>query len=672
MVQLAKSITDLWRLVREAKEDRKPFDDGFAKLEDMYVSRWYGRGRRKGAKSQPENVPFSFAAMMLPHMIQSAPRFLASADGTYQNEVFAAGSQAALNLISKRAQWNRILRPGAFDYLMSYPAFFIEMAPARHAMVPDAMRRRLKGALRSVPEDDERDAPTFQASPMSPAPPHWPALRHVQRTRWGWDLKARVWDEARFLWWETTYGIDQLKDIAEREPSKWRKDQIERLTANTDAVSLGYAGTRSGTAGEKVEDRNEVCVHQVWVPEDELGESPGRGEKGVVYTFVVCSAAHMDVPIEIRPPYYFYGPPTGPLVTGGQFTVSMESVPVNVLMANKEQIDLVNAVAWSVGKRIKEHKRVYAYDMAIDGDIRAMTLRGDGQFQGIAGMVREGQPLIMPVDMGGVDRADIAHYQIALDSLSRNVMGSDEAMRGQVGSGATATEVNAAFNQTFAQIEHIIQGWEQIVVDCGHAVRWYVENDTRFFTFFDQEGKELVRRRQGQQLVDQGALAPQELDVALKRARSTPYPFQGGDLSMDESGQIDPHSVEVRLEVGSLQRRTSAQRRVDEVALNEQLAGLGASALQFPFINWKERVRALGEAWGKSGLEELFDEEAASQIAGIQMAAGMPEARFEGFGDAARDSKPTQPMPQSATPKAGARPGRAKVAAEAAPSGGGM
>ena len=79
---LAKDVDCLWRLVREAKEDRKPFDDGFAKIEDMFVSRWYGRGGRKKAKSQPENVPFSFAAMMLPHMIQASPRFLAKADSS--------------------------------------------------------------------------------------------------------------------------------------------------------------------------------------------------------------------------------------------------------------------------------------------------------------------------------------------------------------------------------------------------------------------------------------------------------------------------------------------------------------------------------------------------------------------------------------------------------------
>lgn len=663
---LARDVAELWKLVKEAKEDRKPFDEGFARLEEMFVSRWYGKGGARKPKANPENVPFSFAALMLPHMVQNAPRFVAKADGTYRNETFAAGSQAALNLVSRRAQWHRVFRPGAFDYLMSYPAFFIEMSPSKHASVPDAMRRRLRGRLRSVPSA-EHDSMPFQAAPMSPAPPHWPGLRHVQRTRWGWDMKARLFDEARFSWTETTYDIADLADMAEREPDRWIKSAIARLVAANDVDALGYAGKRFGGGSDKAEDRKQVVVYQVWVPEATLAQKAAQqGERGVIYTFAVQSDTGKDYPTEIATPFYFYGPPSGPIITGGQYTVSMESVPLNLLIANKEQIDLANAVAYAVAQRIKNHKRVYAYDMTVDGDIRALAERADGQFQGVAGLVRDTQAAIIPVDFGGVDQSDIAHMQIALDSLSRNVLGADEAIRGQIGSGSTATEVATAFRETQNKIEFILEGWEQIVKDAANAVRWYIENDTRFFTFLDSEGKELVRRRQAQELVDQGVVSPADVELALKRAKSRPYPFQGGDLALDESGQIDPHAVEVELEAFSMQRRTSAQRRADEVALNEQLAALGGAALQMPFINWKERVRTLGEVWGRPGLEELFDEEAASEIAGIQMAAAMPRTRFEGYGDDALGGG--DPMPKEARPVAGARPGRARVAAEAAPA----
>lgn len=666
---LARDPRELWDLVREAKNDRKPFDEGFERLEEMFVSRWYGKGGRRKPKAAPENVPFSFAALMLPHMVQNAPRFVAKADGTYHNESFAAGSQAALNLVSRRAQWHRVFRPGAFDYLMSYPAFFIEMAPARHASVPDSMRRRLQGRLRSVPSA-EHDSMPFQAAPMSPAPAHWPALRHVQRGRWGWDMKARLFDEARFNWTETTYDIDDLKAMAKADPQRWRAKEIARLQAAQNAEALGYAGSRFGGASEKTEDRKQVVVYQVWVPEAELpGTAAQRGERGVVYSLAVQHADGKDFPLEIAAPFYFYGPPTGPIVTGGQYTVSMESVPLNLLIANKEQIDMANAVAWAIAQRIKNHKRVYAYDMTVDGDIRALAERADGQFQGVTGLVRDTQAAIIPIDFGGVDAADISHFQLTLDALSRNVLGADEAIRGQIGSGSTATEVATAFRETQNKIEFILEGWEQIVRDCANSVRWYIENDTRFFTFLDNEGKELVRRRQAQPLIDQGVLSPGDVEMALKRARSTPYPFQGGDLSLDKSGQIDPHAVEVELEAFSMQRRTSAQRRADEVALNEQIAALGQSAIAMPFINWKERFRTLGEVWGRPGLEELFDEEAASQVAGMQMAAAMPKARFEGYGDEALGGS-GDVMPKEARPVAGARPGRMRAAAEAAPAAG--
>lgn len=664
---LARDPEELWKLIKEAKADREPFDRGYEKLEDMFVSKWYGKGgNRKRVRNTLENVPFSVAALLLPHMVQNSPRFVAKADGTYANEVFAAGSQSALNLISKRAQWHRVFRPTAFDYLISRPAMFIEMTPSKHASVPDSMRRRIKGRLRTVPEEDHPSM-MHQNQPMSPAPPHWPGLRHVARDRWGADMKARLFDEARFLWTETTYDIDDLADMAKREPNKWNAEQIARLVAATDSAELGYAGSRFGGGNERVEDRKQVNVHQIWVPEAKLFRAdPERGERGVIYTLAAHTANGQDMPLELARPFYFYGPPQGPLVTGGQYTVSMESVPITMLMANMEQINTVNAVMWSIAQRIKNSKRVYAYDMTVDGDMRAVAARGDGQFQGVQGLVRDSQAAIIPIDFGGVDQSDIAHMQIALDGLSRNVIGSDETLRGQIGSGSTATEVATAFQETRNKIEFVLEGWEQLVMDAANGVRWYVENDTRFFTYLDSEGKEAVRRRQAQPLIDQGLLEPGELDEALQRARSQPYPFQGGDLALDDAGQIDPHSVEIELEAYSMVRRTSAQRRVDEVALNEQLANIGDAAVRQPHINWKQRLKVMGEVWGKPGLEELFDEEVASEIAQIQLMSDLPDARFEGYGDNARERSPDHS--KSARPVQGARPGRGKVAAGAAPA----
>lgn len=663
MVKLTKDLDSLWRLVREAKSDRLPFDQAFRKVEDMFVSRHYGSAGDAG-KQNPENVPFAVASLLLPQMVQSAPRYFARADGTFHNEVFAAGSVAALNLVARRGMWHRILRPGAFDYLNSYPAFFVEMSPQRHASVPDAVRSRLKGALAASEHKD--DAPIFQSSPMNPAPPHWPAVRHIQRERWGWDLKARSYDEARFVWWETTYSIEHLKDLAKREPKRWHKGAIGDLQPSHDTEHLGHGGGRySGGSGGRAEDRNEVVVFQVWVPEDEIdGKFPEPGERGVIYTFTVRDGSGQQYAHEIARPYYFYGPPCGPIVTGGQYTVSMESVPLNMLVANMEQVNLVNAVAWAVGNRIKKHKRVYAYDMAIDGDIRAMAQRADGQFQGVTGLVRDSQAAIIPIDMGGVDRADVAHLQLALDGVSRAVLGADESLRGQIGSGSTATEVATATSSTAAKVEFILQGWEQIVVDLGNAVRWYIEHDSRFFAYLDSEGKEAIRRRQAQPLVDGGLLTPYEVETALQRSRSTPYPFQGGDLTRDDAGMVDPSSVEVELEVGSMARKSSAQRRAEESALTQEIAYIAQMAVQAPHVDWKQRLKSLGEAWGRPGLENLLDEEVASQVAGIQLMGGLPDARFEGFGDAARGPGPRGP---GVGPRAGSRPGRAQVAAQAAP-----
>ena len=55
-------------------------------------------------------------------------------------------------------------------------------------------------------------------------------------------------------------------------------------------------------------------------------------------------------------------------------------------------------------------------------------------------------------------------------------------------------------------------------------------------------------------------------------------------------------------------------------------------AVQQPHIRWSQRLRATGEAFGIPDADQLLDQDAAQQIAQMQLAASSPEPTLEGNG----------------------------------------
>ena len=598
-------------------------------IEQDILTRWYSKASSTKAGHQPRNRGFGYMALLLPHLVQSAPRWKRRSDGTVLGEMVAEGTAAALTQLHRQQRLNRVLRPAAWDYGIAWCGAYVDFAPEGRRRITPEIRAKLK-------------APLGHAGVASPLysqfdDPGAPRVTPLHPSRWGWDPLAKTWPEVRGYFHEAVYDIEDLHYMASLEPRKgegrWKMEVIERLVEETDWKRLGYAGDRTHH-GVDLELRRQVVLRQFWVPDAILpGRAPSENEHGVIVTIINVGDGQKGSNAQhIREPYYYAGHHTGPYAVSGMYQPSCSTFPMTRLMAAKDSTDMVNALAIASGQRMKRHRRVYLTDGSTVGEARKANHAADGEILGVQRLFQNGQPLIVPVDFGGLGASDIQMMQWAIGD-NDEALAMMAAQQGATGQSSNATEVAVAAKSYETALDYTVGGWTDFMDQVGVKESHLVNTNYRFFMHMDRAGKERLRQLQVDMLVKEGTITREEGDQIVEQLVMEVTPWQGGD-ALEAGKRFDPESLGVQLEPYSMGGRGDMQIRAEDASFNAELFQLSQYQAAAPWIDFTSRFRALGEAYGKPGVERMIDKQKREQM--LQAASlAEPSGQFGGFGPAA-------------------------------------
>lgn len=621
---LTKDPDELWLLSLGWEEARNDALFAAEQIEESILTRWYRKTAHVGSSHEPRNRSFGYMALLLPHLVQSSPKWRAESDGTIVGEMVAEGNAAALSQLHRRQEMHRTLRPCAWDYGIAWAGAYVDFTAAPKQRISKKERQKLR-------------MPLGIAGASTPTPnmfelPGMPRVTPLDRRRWGWDSTARTWPEVRAFFHDATYDIEQLEEMAlldQGREGNWKTDVIDRLAQETDWKRLGYAGS---VYGPELAFRRQVVVRQFWVPEAELQRAPEDGEHGVIYTVIQLGDGKGKSGAQfIRDPFYWKGHHTGPYAYNAQYQPSSSTFPLTRLLAAKDSTDMVNALAVASGRRMMRARRVYLADGAVYGEAKKAAQTPDGHILGVDGMFATGQPLMVPVDFGGLGAQDIQMMQWAIADNDES-LAMLAAQRGATGQSNNATEVAVAAQAYESGLGYVVQGWDGFVESIGTKCAHLVHTNTRFFMHLDREGKERLRDLQVQQAITEGLITPEEGREVAERLRGEPTPWQGGDADGFQS-EYDPESVGVRLEPYSMGGRGEQEVRFEEAELNARIFELAQQQAATPWMDLTPRFRALGEAYGRPGIERMIDKAKRDEFiaaANIEQPAG----QYAGFGPA--------------------------------------
>ena len=656
---LTKDADELWRLSLGWEDARDDMLHAAEQIEQSILTHWYGKRRNVTAGHEPRNRSFGYMALMLPHLVQSTPKWRAESDGTIVGELIAEGNAAALTQLHARQKLHSVLRPCAWDFGIAWGGAYIDFTQDHRRKITKAERAKLKAPLGI--------SGVVTPTPNMPRTPWMPRVTPLDRRRWGWDATARTWPEVRAFFHDATYDIEELEYLASVEPrrgeGRWVSDLIGKLMQETDWKRLGYAGSPMAH-GPELEIRRQVVIRQFWVPEAKLGKEPEDDEHGVIYTVIQLGSAKGDKGAQhIREPYYWRGDASGPYAYTGQYQPSASTFPMTRLLAAKDSTDMVNALAVASGRRMMRARRAYLADGAVISEARKAQRAQDGQIVGVNGMFNAGQPLIVPVDFGGLGNQDVQMMSWAIADNDES-LGMMAAQRGATGQADTATEVAVAAKAYDSAIGYTVQQWDGFLADIGKKCAHFIHQNARFFVHLDREGKERFRMMQARQAVAEGLIDQEEANEIVERLIGEPTPWQGGD-ALDEkfAGAYDPNSLGVTLEPYSMGGRGEMEIRLEEAELNRQIFELAQQQAATPWMDLTPRFRALGEAYGRPGIERLIDKakreeflQAATleQPMGQYAGYGPKDPQLGGSGPIVRESRGTsgtrQPQPAGQGP----------------------
>lgn len=481
-------------------------------------------------------------------------------------------------------------------------------------------------------------------------PLYWAQVERLPQERVAWDPKCYSWATKR--WASHSYTKDHA-DLVELAKADQALDEDEREGWNLDVIKKlepGKVGT--GTSDRLDErdtdanvDRQEVEIHEVWIPEvtlpwveakaKEAGKSPADlGYHGTIYYLVryrdaqgrdrsgrFTSKPLADKTAFVRAPQPFFGPRTGPYTLFSAYYVPSESVPLGPLTAQEAQVRGVNEIARSAHDSARDYKRVMAVDEDTqDGFGRRVQQTLHDNFVGVQlpedGDVRKA---IMPLEINGITEQQLTQLGLEKGWLDE-VSGLSEAQRGKV-TGGTATENAIAASASSQRVEWLVEKFERGVKDLLTSVAWYMWTDDEVV---QPIGASASEERGARSLIFLGGNPDQE---QINRVRER-YPQ--ADIPDAPEGPQDSlgatfYDLELEIEPYSMGRASEGARRAQGAFMVEFATGIAPMLPQLKLVgvNVEEFLETLGDQLAMPRLGRLIDYQQldayASQMAQMQV-----------------------------------------------------
>lgn len=258
-----------------------------------------------------------------------------------------------------------------------------------------------------------------------------------------WDPAALTWETRR--WTAHCYALDA--DVAKKMEG-WDQDMISACCEDVDAAAL------RSDLGRNVPARKQVLVWEMWVP----------GDDGEAQIFTLGKMGFL------RPAFEFYGPADGPYTLWGAYTVPRRPIPVSPLMMTWEDVEEMNRHAAAISRSAARRKGIVIGDALKPADVDKINNAKDGDVVLIDGFRKE---TMVDLQLAALTKETMDGYGVVRQRLERK-SGLDDALRGNVQGGATATEVAVASEATTIRIAGLSEKFRACDEEQLSKVAWYM------------------------------------------------------------------------------------------------------------------------------------------------------------------------------------------------------
>lgn len=374
-----------------------------------------------------------------------------------------------------------------------------------------------------------------------------------------WDPAALSWETRR--WTAHCYSLDY--DVA-KEREGWDQDMISACCEDVEV------GPLRSDLGKNVPARKQVTVWEMWVPDDEGGAQ--------IYTLGKMGF--------LREPFDFYGPADGPYTLWGAYTIPRRPLPVSPLMMTWEDVEELNRHAGAISTSAARRKGVVVGDAMKPADVDRINNAKDGEVVLIDGFRKE---TMVELQLAALTKETMDGYGVVRSRLERK-SGLDDALRGNVQGGATATEVAVASEATTIRIAGLSEKFRACDEEQLAKIAWYMHAERSVVI----------------------PLGPEQGGTAI---------YRGG---ADDGDQFDFYEFEI--ERFSMERTSEAtqQRRGEMLVKLLEMAPLFPQAA--PVIDLRAWADAVGDYLNLPELGTLLNPDGAAQMLNAQM----QQAQFAG------------------------------------------
>jgi hypothetical protein len=549
--------------IRREVESAERFRDAHLSSLRTMVEKYHGPAYRDDRTDpyidDPENFGHEYVSLVLPRIIHDTPKFRVKLGDPMLELMVGRRLQVAVNRWARITKLRRTLERIATDMMFTH------------------------GVALTVSE------PRAEVRKTDGKEPYLPRVYRISPERFFIDPAATNIEDARFM--GHCYAVDKNDLIFRAEQDKtWDLDAVMAIPSGTDLDEV------RDDNGRDLEDRKEVAVYEVWVPEadetlaEAMDEVLGPGMvNGTIYTFVKSRSPASKWEGYIRKPIPYFGPRNGPYTVFGVYTVPDDPYPLSPLVAIQSQMEDLNAHLTSVRSSAAAYKRLIMVDARnskLAQDIK------DKPHDYVVLSESLDKDRVMNLEVGGITQQQVQYSAMAQDRLDR-VSGIHDAMRGNIQGAATATEVAVAESSATMRMAHIKRQFQESVDDIARSVLWFMWHDDRINLPLGREGAE-----------------------ALIEAEPV---FTGG---VRMPGWED---LEVAVDAYSMERVSEAlvQKRAMELLQITTTVAQGMAAM--PFVKWREILSVVGDSLNIPHLADLIDQRAMQQAMQPPQGLGMAQ-----------------------------------------------
>ena len=386
------------------------------------------------------------------------------------------------------------------------------------------------------------------------------------------DPAATDLSDARYIGHQYVCDHDDLVDRAEDDPYLDHDAAISVVESDDDERE-----SFSSRSGRNVPDRGEVVVLELWIPDAEVDDE--FADTGLYHGAIMRLASNgaEGWTVISSKPEPFYGPPSGPYVIAGSYTVPGDVYPLGTLTASNKLMGELNAHLGQMAVSASAYRRAVLVDARANQLAQALASTPDLHIIPVENLDRD---RVVPIEVGGITQQQIQYTAMTQDRLDR-LTGLNEVLRGHVSGDATATEVTTAATSSGLRIAWMQRCFAEAIDQMMYVVGWYLYH-----------GDEIE--------IPLGKEAGAGIDSATT--------FKGGIY--DES--YDAYSI--RVSTYSMERSSEALQQKRALELMQLVMQVGQAMPSMPFVRWDRLLELIGDQLNMPQLKEIIRQAPPQQM----------------------------------------------------------